>query len=579
MQGISAPGIDTVAELSIGARSDEVRRASIWLETACLERRVPADRIGRLDACLNEVLANVIAHGGPTALSHPICLRLEVRHGQDSGDATLTVSDAGAAFDPLAVAPKPAPKALAEAEPGGLGLLMIRSFADTVGYRHGEGRNQLSLGVHWTESSMDCQPPRCALFRRGPERRKPEHAQAGRQRGADQRKLGIGWIPLFRGADEHAVGEVLADCEVLLLSAGTPLLKPGETNHNVYILLSGQATAHLDANLGQDTAIPIAAGECMGELSAIDGKPVSALVLAVTDVRVLKLSREVFWYRLMALPGVAGNLMITLAERMRRTNEVTLKVQRQQLELNHLRKELDVARQLQAGMLPLQRPMFPDRNDIDVCGLMEPASDIGGDLFDGFFVDDRQLFFCIGDVSGHGIAAALFMARTIGLLRILAMNTPRPDKLLEILNERLCIGNDANIFVTLFCGFLDVESGRLLYSSGGHCAPLLTAGGQTRPLAIPKGALIGAFPGLAYTSMEQQLSPGDMLFCYTDGVTEAQNATGDEFSESRCLDLLGRAGSRPLSAVLDTVRREVARFSGSDLLDDDCTMLAVRRPG
>ena len=578
MQGISAPGIDTVAELSISARADEVRRASIWLVAACLERQVPARESGRLDACLNEVLANIIAHGGPTALSHPICLRLEVRHDQGSGEATVTVSDAGTAFDPLAVAPQPAPQALAEAEPGGLGLMMIRGFADTLAYRHGEGRNRLSLGVRWTESSADREPPRRTVFRRGPERRKPEHAPAGRQRGADQRKLGIGWIPLFRGADESAVGDVLADCEVLRFSSGTALLRPGQTNQNVYILLSGQATAHLDANLGQDTAIPIAAGECMGELSAIDGKPVSALVLALTDVRVLKLSREVFWYRLMVLPGVAGNLMITLAERMRRTNEVTLKVQRQQLELSHLRKELDVARQLQAGMLPLQRPMFPERDDIEVCSLMEPASIIGGDLFDGFFVDDRQLFFCIGDVSGHGIVAALFMARTIGLLRILAMNTLRPDKLLEILNERLCVGNDANIFVTLFCGFLDVESGKLRYSNGGHCAPMLAAGGKARPLAIPKGALIGAFPGLAYTSMEQQLAPGDILFCYTDGVTEAQNAMGDEFSESRCLDVLGRAGSLALSAVLDTVRGEVARFSGSGLLADDCTMLAVRRP-
>ena len=415
-------------------------------------------------------------------------------------------------------------------------------------------------------------------FRRGPERRTAQRALEARQRGTDQRRLSIGWIPLFRNADEAAIAEILADCEVLLLPAGTPLLRPGETNHNVYTLLSGQIAAHLDANLSPDAAIAISSGECVGELSAIDGKPVSALVLALTDARVLELSRDVFWYRLMALPGVAINLMATLAERMRKTNEVALKAQRQQLELVHLRKELDVARQLQASMLPLQRPMFPERNDIEVCGLMEPASVIGGDFFDGFFVDDHKLFFCIGDVSGHGIVAALFMARTIGLLRILAMTILRPDKLLETLNERLCIGNDANIFVTLFCGFLDVDSGSLHYSNGGHCAPLLSAGGQARPLTIPKGALIGAYPGLAYASMEHELKPGEVLFCYTDGVTEAHNSMGGEFTESRCLGILGQAGSCPLSTLLDEVRGEVARFAGSDLLDDDCTMLAVRRP-
>ena len=415
-------------------------------------------------------------------------------------------------------------------------------------------------------------------FRRGPERRTTQGPPDVRRSGQDQRRLSIRWIPLFRDADEAAVSEILADCEVLLVPAGTPLLRPGETNHNVYALLSGQVAAHLDANLSADAAISISSGECVGELSAIDGKPVSALVLALTDARVLELPRDVFWHRLMALPGVASNLMLSLVERMRRTNDVALKAQRQQLELIHLRKELDVARQLQASMLPLQRPMFPERNDIEVCGLMEAASVVGGDFFDGFFVDDDQLFFCIGDVSGHGIAAALFMARTIGLLRILAMNTLRPDKLLETLNERLCLGNDANIFVTLFCGFLDVRSGSLRYSNGGHCAPLLYAGGQARPLAIPKGALIGAYPGLAYASMQRGLDPGDVLFCYTDGVTEARNGRGDEFSESRCLSILGQAGTLPLATMLDDVRGEVARFTGSQLLDDDCTMLAVRRP-
>ena len=415
-------------------------------------------------------------------------------------------------------------------------------------------------------------------FRRGPERRTNQGAHDIRRRGQDQRRLSVSWIPLFRDADEAAVSEILADCQVLLLPAGTPLLKPGETNHNVYTLLSGRIAAHLDANLSPDAAIAIASGECVGELSAIDGKPVSALVLALTDSRVLELPRDVFWHRLMALPGVASNLMISLVERMRRTNDVALKAQRQQLELSHLRKELDVARQLQASMLPLQRPMFPERNDLEVCGLMEAASVVGGDFFDGFFVDDDQLFFCIGDFSGHGIAAALFMARTIGLLRILAMSASRPDRLLETLNERLCLGNEANIFVTLFCGFLDVKSGSLRYSNGGHCAPLLYAGGQARPLAIPKGALIGAYPGLAYTSMECRIDPGDILFCYTDGVTEAHNGIGDEFSESRCLAILGQAGAHPLATMLDEVRREVARFTGSELLDDDCTMLAIRRP-
>ena len=418
--------------------------------------------------------------------------------------------------------------------------------------------------------------PRRRFFRRRPERRTAERLAADGRQPSDRRKLSIGWIPLFREADENAIHETLCDCEVLLLPAGTPLLKPGETNHNVYILLSGEVAAHLDDNLNPDVAIPIPPGECIGELSAIDGKQVSALVLTVTDAQVLKLSREVFWNRVMAVPGVASSLMVTLTERTRRTNELALKAQREQLELIHLRKELDVARQLQISMLPLQRPMFPERDDIEVCGFMEPASQVGGDLFDAFFVDERTLFFCIGDVSGHGIAAALFMARTIGLLRMLAVNTVQPDKLLELLNDRLCLANDANIFVTLFCGFLDLSSGQLRYSNAGHCAPIVVAGSHAGLLDIPRGTLIGAFPGRRYASLVRELKPGDLVFCYTDGVTEAQDPLGNEFSERRCLEILGCADSTSLSTLLEGLRQEVTSFTGSDVLDDDCTMLALR---
>jgi phosphoserine phosphatase RsbU/P len=387
----------------------------------------------------------------------------------------------------------------------------------------------------------------------------------------------IASLPLFRRAEERLILDALSTCEVLALPAGTPLLKPGESNQNVYIPLSGQVVVHLDVDLNPDRAIPIALGECVGELSAIDGKPVSGLVKTVTEAHVLRIPQEVFWNRLMTLPGVAASFMVLLSERLRRSTEHALKAQSEQLELMHLRKELNVARQLQTSMLPLQRPLFPGRHDIEVCGFMEPASRVGGDLFDAFFVRDRQLFFCIGDVSGHGIASALFMARTIGLLRILAMTTFQPDKLLKKMNDRLCVNNDTNLFVTLFCGFLDVDSGRLVYSNGGHCAPILSSGGQVRELPIPKGPLIGAFPGVSYSSMEQVLNPDDVLYCYTDGVTEAQNTSGEEFTESRCQDLIGQSGKQSLQVVLDSIRRRVADFTGTEILEDDFTMLALRR--
>jgi phosphoserine phosphatase RsbU/P len=403
-----------------------------------------------------------------------------------------------------------------------------------------------------------------------------DSGSAGRAPTA-QVELDVANIALFRRADERLILDALSACEILRLPAGAPLLKPGEANQNVYIPLSGSVVVHLDGNLNPDTAISIPLGECVGELSAIDGKPVSGLVKTVTEAHVLKIPHDVFWNELMTLPGVAASFMILLSERLRRSTEHALKAQSEQLELMHLRKELNVARQLQTSMLPLQRPLFPGRHDIEVCGFMEPASRVGGDLFDTFFIRDRHLFFCIGDVSGHGIASALFMARTIGLLRILAMTTFQPDKLLKKMNDRLCVNNDTNLFVTLFCGFLDVDSGRLVYSNGGHCPPLLSSGGHVRELPIPKGPLIGAFPGVSYSSMEQVLNLDDVLYCYTDGVTEAQNTSGEEFTESRCKDLIGQANTQSLQVVLDSMRRRVADFTGTEILEDDFTMLALRR--
>jgi sigma-B regulation protein RsbU (phosphoserine phosphatase) len=211
---------------------------------------------------------------------------------------------------------------------------------------------------------------------------------------------------------------------------------------------------------------------------------------------------------------------------------------------------------------------------------MEPASNVGGDLFDAFFVDEDELFFCIGDVSGHGVAAALFMARTVGLLRVLAMRSSTPDALLTDLNERLCLNNDTNLFVTLLCGFLNVRTGALRYSNGGHCAPFCASANgskaQVRALPIPKGPLIGAIPGARYATLEAQLDINELLFLYTDGVSEAQNPVGEEFSATRCAAML-EAPVANLDGLLAQIRAAVTGFTGAEILEDDCTMLALRR--
>lgn len=149
---MSASVPDPIAETAIPADTKEVRHASDWVGKACEERGVPSAEIGRLDICLNETLANILAHGGDAARAAPILLRLAVRHDTGAGEAVLTVSDAGTAFDPLAFSSGRSPRSLAETEPGGLGLMMIRNSADSLDYRHIDGRNHLSFGVRWSGS-------------------------------------------------------------------------------------------------------------------------------------------------------------------------------------------------------------------------------------------------------------------------------------------------------------------------------------------------------------------------------------------------------------------------------------------
>jgi sigma-B regulation protein RsbU (phosphoserine phosphatase) len=385
---------------------------------------------------------------------------------------------------------------------------------------------------------------------------------------------------MFKGADPRAVEDAIGDSPVVELRAGEVLLEIGQPNHCVYILLTGQLNAYLDRQIRPDQAIVISAGQVLGEISVIDGKPASAQVVAETDVRVLKLSREHFWDRLMTLPGIASNLALTLTERVRRTNEIAFAALREKLTLEHLRKELDAARALQTSMVPLQRPMFPDRHDLEVCGLMEPASSVGGDFFDAFLIDEDHLFVCIGDVSGHGIAAALFMARIVGLLPILVMNNSEPDQVLRSLNQRLCAGNDTNLFVTIFCGVLDTRSGILTYSNGGHCPPVLRShSAGTQMLTLPRGPLIGAFPEAKFSSLGVKLEVGDVLLCYSDGVTEACNGAGEEYSAKRCVQTLENSRSMGLFETLEQVVFDAVVFCGSKTFEDDCTLLAVRRVG
>ena len=380
-------------------------------------------------------------------------------------------------------------------------------------------------------------------------------------------------LSLFGGAAPGRIAQALDQCPIRELATEAVLLEPGQMNDTIFVLLDGQASVRLPGASGA-APIPVQRGESVGELSAIDREPVSAEVRADTPCRFLAIGRDVFWRDLAPLPGVAEAMLRGLSSRLRNTNRIALEAQRRSLELAHLQKELGAARRLQESLLPLSGPLLPQGHPLQAATRMCSASAVSGDLFDLVPLGDQRVFVCIGDVTGHGLGAALFMARTVGLMRLLAHQIASPGELLAQLNERLCDSRSNGPYVTMLCGVLDGASGQFTYANAGHCPPLKLTNSGAELLPLPKGVLLGAFPGLPYAEMAITLEPGEGLLLYTDGLTEAENPEGEAFGLERCCHLTTPSDpDQLLNGLLEAWRA----FSALDPPADDCALLALQR--
>ena len=239
-----------------------------------------------------------------------------------------------------------------------------------------------------------------------------------------------------------------------------------------------------------------------------------------------------------------------------------------------MESELKIAHDIQMSMLPKTYPAFPDRNDIDIYGYMLPAKAVGGDLYD-FFIRDEKLFFCIGDVSGKGVPASLFMAVTRFLFRNIAAYSQEPNQIASSLNEALSSNNETGMFVTLFLGSLDLKSGLLSFSNAGHNPPLLLADSDVVPLACDPNIPVGVISGFQFTSQHLQLQPGNTLFLYTDGLSEAEDSRQQLFGFERIQQVARTADSTP-QRLIEAMNTAVQLFIGEAEQSDDLTMLAVQ---
>ena len=246
-------------------------------------------------------------------------------------------------------------------------------------------------------------------------------------------------------------------------------------------------------------------------------------------------------------------------------------------EKSKIESELNIASRIQMSMIPKIFPPYPDRDDIDIFGSLIPAKAVGGDLYD-FFLRDEKLFFCVGDVSGKGVPASLVMVVTRSLVRIVAAQESRPDKIVAALNNLMSDMNDSNMFVTLFIGVLDMPTGRFRYCNAGHNAPVILnpETNEVSMLPVKPNLPVAILPEMKFEMEETVIRPGMSIFLYTDGLTEAENADKQLFGEDRMMSVLKEQVGNTARVQVESMLEQVHEHADGAEQSDDLTLVSIK---
>ena len=257
-------------------------------------------------------------------------------------------------------------------------------------------------------------------------------------------------------------------------------------------------------------------------------------------------------------------------------NDYIANITRITAEKERISAELNVATQIQADMLPRIFPPFPERGEFDLYATMTPAKEVGGDFYDFFLVDDDHLAMVMADVSGKGVPAALFMVIAKTLIKNRTQMGGSPAEILADVNEQLCEGNEAGLFVTVWLGILQISTGKGLAANAGHEHPAVRRGnGKFELVKYRHSPALATMEGMVFRQHEFELHPGDALYVYTDGVTEATNSVPELFGEERTTEALNRQPNAVPRAILENVKQAIDEFVGDAVQFDDITMLCL----
>jgi sigma-B regulation protein RsbU (phosphoserine phosphatase) len=379
--------------------------------------------------------------------------------------------------------------------------------------------------------------------------------------------------PLFAGVPPAALEPLIRHCEIRPLSTGQVLLSPGQANRTLYLLLEGQLGVRID-RVDSETGFVVGPGECAGEISVVDCGPATAYVVAEMSSQVLAIPESEVWNGLFQVPVIARNFLRLFANRFRARSEAMQRALIQQLRYEHMQKELAIAQEIQLGMLPGDLDFGPE---IDIVAEMKPAQEVGGDFYDAFPVGPDEYCVAIGDVSGKGVPAALFMVRTMTLLRTELLKDQPIEEALGRLNVLLCQDNPTCMFATLIVGVLNKLTGVFHYVNAGHERIVFAEQGRSyRPLAPPRGIFVGIDPGARYEAASLTLEKGDLLLLYTDGVTEAMNPGRELYTLERLVECAGQGPATCAETLADRITESVQDFAAGAPPSDDVTLVVLR---
>ncbi len=387
----------------------------------------------------------------------------------------------------------------------------------------------------------------------------------------------------LNGLQESVLSDLASKAETLRVASGETIITRGEEGSTMYFIISGSARVHD----GEVIWAHLDEGEVFGEMAVLDSEVRSATVTMESDSLLLSIERDVFYAALSTDPDAFKAVLHAVLKRER---EIVQEIKTRSTKLLAYQKELEIGRRIQADFLP---GSIPKIDNWEVAAWFEAAREVAGDFYDVFKLKtSSHVAIVIGDVCDKGVGAALFMTLFRSLIRATSLygcmdsavdNAAAAGKAKDVLLNSVLTTNryiatthaGSSMFASVFFGLLDPDTGELIYVNAGHEAPMIFRQNGEVDLLDITGGVMGLFPAANYTVASAKLNEGDLIFTYTDGVNEAKNPDGEQFTEERILKVAAPEGNNT-DTFLHIMLEAVREFRGEAEQSDDITMLALK---